>query len=190
MKNKIAVFVCGSGGSGKSTISSQYFPNFTIIDVDIIYEELLIKNGLNLKIIDYTLENRLLADNLFESAKELNNQKFNEEIKKGSGLVIDTIGRDPNVILEQRNILTKMGYSTFMLMVYSELETCIDRVRNRDRVYGDNITIDSWYQSYSKIDIYKKEFKEKFILIYNEIGDLKERLEVFIYKYIDKKTII
>ena len=121
MKNKIAVFICGSGGSGKSTISSQYFPNFTIIDVDIIYEELLIKNGLDLKIIDFTLENRLLANKLFESAKELNNQKLNEEIKKGSSLVIDTIGRDPNVILEQRNILTKMGYSTFMLMVYSEL---------------------------------------------------------------------
>ena len=83
-----------------------------------------------------------------------------------------------------------MGYETYMLMVYSELETCIDRVKNRNRVYGENITIDSWFQSYSNIDIYKREFKEKFMLIYNETGDLKEKLEVFIYKYIDKKTII
>ena len=190
MKNKIAIFICGSGGSGKSTLSKQLFPDFEIIDVDIIYESLLIENGLGLKIKDFTTENKIFADQLFESAKELNEQKLSLEIEKGSNLVIDTIGRNPNVIMNQRNLLSKMGYLTFMLMVYSELETCVERVKKRSRVYNDNITIDSWYLSYSNIDIYKKEFKEKFILIYNEIGDLKERLEVFIYKYIDKKTII
>ena len=190
MKVKKAIFICGSGGSGKSTISNKYFPNFKIVDVDIIYEQLLINEGLGLKIKDFKPENKIIADMLFERAKELNDQKFNEEIENGNDLVIDSIGRDPNIIMIQRNFLNKMGYETYMLMVYSELETCIDRVKNRNRVYGENITIDSWFQSYSNIDIYKREFKEKFMLIYNETGDLKEKLEVFIYKYIDKKTII
>ncbi len=37
MKNKKAIFICGSGGSGKSTFSKKYFSEYTLIDVDIIY---------------------------------------------------------------------------------------------------------------------------------------------------------
>jgi len=190
MKSKKAVFICGSGGSGKSTISRNYFPEFTIIDIDLIYEQQLLNNNLDLKIKNFDKEQAELAQNSFEISKSLNDQKFYEAVNLGENIVIDSIGRDPEVILYQRSILEKMGYETFMIMVYAELETCIERVEGRDRVYSKNITIDSWYLSYSNISIYGKEFNGRFMLIYNDNDNWKDKLKVFIYKKTDKKDII
>ena len=190
MKNKKAVFICGSGGSGKSTIARTEFSDFTIIDVDLIYEQQLSDHNLSLKIKNFSREESELASSLFEKSKSLNDQKFNNAVDNGENIIIDSIGRDPEVILYQRSYLEKMGYKTFMVMVYAELETCIARVEARDRVYGQNITIDSWYLSYSNISIYNREFKSRFMLIYNDDSNWKEKLKVFIYKKTDKKDII
>ena len=190
MKNKKGVFICGSGGSGKSTIARDHFPEFTIIDVDLIYEQELISSNLGLKIKNFNKEQSELAQSLFEKSKSLNDQKFNKTVELGENIVIESIGRDPEVILYQRSLLEKMGYETFMIMVYAELETCIDRVESRDRVYGENVTIDSWYLSYSNISIYSKEFNDRFMLIYNDKDNWKDKLKVFIYKKTDKKDII
>ena len=105
MKNKKAIFVCGSGGSGKSTFCSEYLKNYTIVDVDIIYEELLLKNGLGLTIKDFNEETLKKAYSLFEEAKILNNLKFKNAINNNENIVIDGIGRDASIILNQRNIL-------------------------------------------------------------------------------------
>jgi adenylate kinase family enzyme len=34
MKSKKAVFICGSGGSGKSTTANKWFNEFDIIDLE------------------------------------------------------------------------------------------------------------------------------------------------------------
>jgi predicted kinase len=190
MKNKIAIFICGSGGSGKSTFSKTYFPTYTIIDVDIIYEELLIEAGLDLKIKNFNNEQTKIAENLFEKAKSLNDKKFNDTITIGNNLVIDSIGRDSETIMFQRNYLEKMGYTTYMIMMYSELDVCIERVENRNRTYNKNITIDSWYLSYSNISIYKREFGKRFLLVYNDDMDWKSKFQIFIDNDINKKTIV
>lgn len=190
MKNKKAVFICGSGGSGKSTIANIHFPEFTIIDLDLVYEEQLIEANLGLNIKNFSKEENELASVLFEKSKALNDQKFNQAVDLGQNIVIDSIGRDPEVILYQRSFLEKMGYETFIIMVYAELETCIDRVEARDRVYHKNITVDSWYLAYSNISLYKREFNSHFMLIYNNDTNWKEKLKVFIYKKTDKKDII
>jgi hypothetical protein len=75
-------------------------------------------------------------------------------------------------------------------MIYAELEECINRVENRSRVYSKNITIDSWYLAYSNIGVYKKEFKDKFMLIQLDNIDWKNKFQIFINKYRDNKTII
>ncbi len=190
MKNKKGVFICGSGGSGKSTIAKTHFSEFTIIDVDLIYEQELVNNNLGLNVKNFNNEQNIIAQNLFEKSKKLNDQKFDTAVETGQNIVIDSIGRNPEIILHQRELLEKMGYETYMIMVYAELETCINRVESRNRVYSQNITIDSWYLSYSNISIYNREFNSRFMLIYNDDTNWKDKLKVFIYKKTDKKDII
>jgi hypothetical protein len=74
--------------------------------------------------------------------------------------------------------------------MYSELDVCIERVENRNRTYNKNITIDSWYLSYSNISIYKREFGKRFLLIYNDDTDWKSKFQIFIDNDINKKTIV
>jgi predicted kinase len=171
MKNKIAIFVCGSGGSGKSTFIKKYLNNFVHIDVDIIYEELLISNKLGLKIKDFNKDEIKLSGELLEKAKELNNDKIKNTILKNENLVIDGIGRDSDIIFHQRQYLENFGYKTYMIMLYADLDICIDRINHRERVYGINITEDSWYLSYDNIGTYKKEFRNNFKFIYNNVPD-------------------
>jgi hypothetical protein len=54
-----------------------------------------------------------------------------------------------------------------MVMLYSDLEVCIDRVERRERVYNQSIIKDSWYRSYNNIGTYKKEFDNKFKFVYD-----------------------
>ena len=118
MKNKIAIFVCGSGGSGKSTFIKNYLNTFIHIDVDIIYERLLIENGLGLKIIDFDLVKTKHSYSLFEQAKIENDELFYNSVFNSKNIVIDGIGRDSNIILNQRKYLENFGYNTFMIMLY------------------------------------------------------------------------
>ena len=37
MSNKLAVFVCGSGGSGKTTFVNKHFGSFNQVNVDIAH---------------------------------------------------------------------------------------------------------------------------------------------------------
>lgn len=192
MKNKKAIFICGSGGSGKSTFSNKYFSEYNVIDVDIIYEELLIENGLGLKIKDFNDSDTLYASNLFEKSKSLNDAKFNKCVSNGENIIIDSIGRDVSIIMYQRNFLEKNGYTTYMIMMYAELEECVKRVENRERVYSPNITIDSWHLSYSNLVTYKKEFKDRFMLVCNDSidTDWKSKFQIFINEDKHKKTIV
>lgn len=192
MFNKKAIFICGSGGSGKSTFSKKYFSDYTHLDMDIIYEDLLIKSGLNLKIKNFNPIEKLKAAELFELSKTINDLKFKKSISKNENIIIDSIGRDSNIIMEQRSLLEKIGYTTYMIMLYADLEDCLNRIELRDRTYDQNITIDSWYLSYSNLTTYKKEFGNRFILVFNESLNFnwKSKFEIFINNNRRKNTIL
>jgi predicted kinase len=190
MKDKIAIFVCGSGGSGKSTFIRTNLKEFTHIDVDIIYEELLIENGLGLKIKDFDINQTKLANKLFEEAKVLNNSKLKSSILNSENIVIDGIGRDSEIILEQRSMLNQFGYNTFLIMMYSELNVCISRIEGRDRIYKPNLTKDSWYLAYDNIGTYKREFGDNFLFIYNDSLNYMNILNQFINGGVLTKTIL
>lgn len=191
MINKRAIFLCGSGGSGKSTIYQNYFSDYVVVDVDILYEKLLNEYGLGLDIKNFNFEQIELSNSLFEKAKQLNNEKFNEYVSENKNIVVDGVGRDVEVILNQRNLLEKCGYTTYMIMVYADIDVCIERVENRNRSYSKRIVIDSWHESYRNISEYKEQFKDRFLLVHNdEINDWKSKFQIFINKQSKNKAII
>ncbi len=190
MSNKKAIFICGSGGSGKSTFAKTKLSEFVHIDVDIIYEELLISNGLGLKIKDFNDTQTNLANGLFEEAKLLNGIKLKKAIEDGKNIVIDGIGRDSDIILMQRNMLNQLGYDTMFIMMYSDLDVCVKRIEGRDRVYKENLTNDSWYLAYNNMGTYKKEFGDKFVFIYNDVANYVDKIDEFIKGEKMIKTIL
>ncbi len=193
MSNKTAIFICGSGGSGKSTITNEYFSDYKIVDVDIAYEKLLIEHKLGLNIRSFTKTQNEISSILFEQAKVLTDTIFTNIVLNGENVVINSVGRNVNTLLSERNFLEKNGYVTYMIMLYADLDVCIKRVELRDRSYHKNVTIASWYESYSHIVEYKKEFNDRFLLINTEddcIFNWKTKFEIFISKGNSKKTII
>lgn len=58
------IFIIGMPGSGKSTFASKYLANFSVIDIDDIYDET--ENLLNLK-QKSIIEQMLLADKFYET---------------------------------------------------------------------------------------------------------------------------
>jgi predicted kinase len=167
MGNKLAVFVCGSGGSGKTTFVNQHFSSFKQVNVDIPYEELLNSSGLGLKINEFNTEQLNKATEFFERAKDISYSTLIESIELGEDIVIDSIGRYSDYVFQQRKQLELNGYNTIMFMLYAPLELCIERVNSRNRVYDESITIDSWYLSYSNIVNFKREFSDDFYLVFN-----------------------
>ena len=156
MKNKKAIFVCGSGGSGKSTFCSEYLKNYTIVDVDIIYEELLLKNGLGLTIKDFNEETLKKAYSLFEEAKILNNLKFKNAINNNENIVIDGIGRDASIILNQRKMLKNFTISDKLLFVAALLSLLYsESLYFQNQVY-EAIFIGIWVPSILAFGIYLK----------------------------------
>lgn len=179
MASKRAVFVCGSGGSGKTTFVNKYFSNFIQINLDIIYERLLIENGLGLDIKNFNTTEMELSIQLFDESKKLNDELFFESIKTNSNIVIDGIGRHSDIILNQRNLLNREGYDTALFMLYADLNVCIERVEQRNRRYDQQLTIDSWYMAYSNMVDYKKEFKNDFYFIHNENKSIDTTIKQF-----------
>jgi len=167
MGNKLAVFVCGSGGSGKTTFVNQHFGSFKQINVDIPYEELLNNSGLGLKINEFDTDQLNKAAKFFEQAKDMSYSTLINSMELGEDIVIDSIGRYSDYVFQQRRQLELSGYHTIMFMLYAPLELCIERVKTRNRVYDESITIDSWYLSYGNIVNFKREFSDDFHLIFN-----------------------
>jgi predicted kinase len=186
MSNKLAVFVCGSGGSGKTTFANKHFGSFNQVNVDIPYEELLLTSGLGLKINTFNKEDLKKASGFFEMAKELSYKTFTESIEKGEDIVIDSVGRYSDYVFQQRKQLELSGYNTMMFMLYVPLNVCIERVKSRDRVYAKSITEESWYLSYGNIAEFKKEFLDDFYLIFNDENNIWEQK---IQQLVEKKKL-
>lgn len=183
MGDKLAIFVCGSGGSGKTTFVNQHFNSFIQVNVDIPYEELLVNSGLGLKIYEFNTEQSNRAAEFFEKAKDISYNTLLESMHLGKNIVIDSIGRYSDYVFQQRNQLELNGYKTMMFMLYAPLELCIERVKNRNRVYDESITIDSWYLSYGNMVNFKKEFSDDFYLIFTgENVDWGEKIPSLIEK--------
>jgi predicted kinase len=171
MKSKNAIYVCGSGGSGKTTFASHNFPNHVPINVDNHYENFLVESGLGLKIDTFNQIQKTKALEYFEESKIITNKLFFDSVNEGKDLVIDTVGRDLDFILKQRKYLYNQGYNTYMVMLYASLETCHYRVSKRNRTYDYSLTKDSWGLSYKNLVDFATEFGDNFLLINTENMD-------------------
>ncbi len=77
-----AIFMAGPAGSGKSYISSKLVPSdFTTINVDDTYEELLKSSGIGMKLAQMSPDELKKAGELMGQARKTTDTKYQDALK-------------------------------------------------------------------------------------------------------------
>ena len=179
-----AIFMAGPAGSGKSFISKQLVPSdFTTINVDDTYEELLKSSGIGMKLANMSPDELKKSGELMGQARKATDTKLQDATKDAKNLLIDSVGGSSKVLLKKKADLEALGYETAMIMTYVSPITSLERNKQRDRSLLPGIVIRSWRDVNTNIDTYRQAFGDNFTLVNLDPEDAnKDFDENFIYK--------
>ena len=164
-----AIFMAGPAGSGKTTILKQLIPsNFTVINVDDTYEDLLKASGLGMNIKDFGPEELSQAAKMMGQAQKITREKYSELTKGLQNVVIDGTGAASRPLLKKKQELEDLGYDTFMVMLYVSPITSLERNKQRDRSLLPGVVLRTWRDVNKNIDTYKQIFGDNMVLINND----------------------
>ena len=120
-------------------------------------------------------------------AKKLTAKKQEIYIKGRLGLVIDGTGKDFNKVQRQAKALEGIGYDTAMIYVNTDLETALQRNRDRDRTLPDDEVESMWKTVQKNIGAFQRQFgKQDFVVVDNSIGKNYEKETVRAYREMTK----
>jgi predicted kinase len=179
-----AIFMAGPAGSGKSYISSKLIPSdFTTINVDDTYEELLKSSGIGMKLAKMSLDELKKAGELMGQARKATDVKYQDALKDAKNLLIDSVGGSSKTLLKKKQQLEDLGYDTFMLMTYVSPITSLERNKQRDRSLLPSIVLRSWRDVNKNIDVYRQAFGSDFVLLNNDPKNTNQNFdEEYVYK--------
>jgi len=179
-----AIFMAGPAGSGKSFISQKLVPSdFTTINVDDTYEELLKSSGIGMKLANMSPDELKKSGELMGQARKTTDTKFQDATKNAKNLLIDSVGGSSKMLLKKKAELESLGYDTAMIMTYVSPITSLERNKQRDRSLLPSIVIRSWRDVNTNIDAYRQAFGNNFSLVNLDPEDAnKDFDENFIYK--------
>ena len=179
-----AIFMAGPAGSGKSFISQKLVPSdFTTINVDDTYEELLKSSGIGMKLANMSPDELKKSGELMGQARKATDTKLQDATKDAKNLLIDSVGGSSKMLLKKKTDLEALGYETAMIMTYVSPITSLGRNKQRDRSLLPSIVIRSWRDVNTNIDVYRQAFGNNFSLVNLDPEDAnKEFDENFIYK--------
>lgn len=179
-----AVFLAGGPGSGKSYAvakSGVQALGFRVINSDDAFEAMLKKIGLTTEPDDIMSplgqKSREKAKNTIQSKEQLS--------REGRlGLVIDGTGRDYAKIVEHANELREYGYDVAMLFVNTDVETALERNRNRTRTLPDDMVRGMWADVQRNLGKFQAYFGRNFYIVDNsDQADIDPAL-LFVFKRI------
>ena len=179
-----AIFMAGPAGSGKSYISSKLVPSdFTTINVDDTYEELLKSSGIGMKLAQMSPDELKKAGELMGQARKTTDTKYQDALKNAKNLVIDSVGGSSKTLLKKKQQLEDLGYTTFMIMTYVSPITSLERNMKRDRSLLPSIVLRSWRDVNKNIDTYKQAFGGDFTLVNLDPDDANKNFdEEYVYQ--------
>ena len=179
-----AIFMAGPAGSGKSFISQKLVPSdFTTINVDDTYEELLKSSGIGMKLANMSPDELKKSGELMGQARKATDAKLQDATKDVKNLLIDSVGGSSKMLLKKKADLESLGYETAMIMTYVSPITSLERNKQRDRSLLPSIVIRSWRDVNTNIDAYIQACGDDFTLVNLDPEDAnKDFDENFIYK--------
>ena len=168
-----AFFLAGGPGSGKSFVTANAFAGtgLKLVNSDSAFERNLKKAGLSMKMPD---EEEYFRNIIRQQAKRTAITQLDTYIKGRLGLVIDSTGRDYDIIARNHNMLKQMGYDCYMVFVNTTLEVALARNARRERTIPEYITKSSWEGVQNNIGKFQRLFgMAKFIVVDNNKSDLE-----------------
>lgn len=169
-----AIFLAGGIGSGKSFITSKTTTGFglKLISSDEIFEFLMKKSGVSLKLMFLSPKEYANAMEHREKAKELTQKRQLLFLKGRLGMVIDGTARNFARIKKQKEILNNIGYDTFMVFVNTSLDVALERNARRARSIKEDIARKAWKDVQENIGKFQNLFGgENFIIVDNNKFD-------------------
>lgn len=182
-----AVFLAGGPGSGKSFIVGKTglpILGFRVVNSDDSFETAMKKAGMEMN-----------PDNIFSvqgqelrgKAKKMTAKKQELYIKGRLGLVIDGTGKDFSKLQKQAKALEALGYDTSMIFVNTDLDTALERNRERARTLPDKEVELYWKTVQKNIGAFQTFFgKKDFIVVDNSIGKNYEQETLRAYRDVKK----
>ena len=168
-----AFFLAGGPGSGKSFVTSTAFAGsgLKVVNSDVAFERGLKKANLSLSMPD---EETYFRNIIRNRAKAITITQLDKYVDGRLGLVIDSTGRDYDMIARHHNMLQQMGYDCYMVFVNTSLEVALARNARRERTIPEYITTSSWNGVQSNMGKFQRLFgMSNFIVVDNNKSDLE-----------------
>ena len=168
-----AFFLAGGPGSGKTFVTRNAFGGTGLrqINSDSAFERNLKKAGLSMKMPD---EEEYFRNIIRQRAKVTAITQLDTYIKGRLGLVIDSTGRDYDMIARNVNMLKQLGYDCYMIFVNTSLEVALARNARRERSIPEYITTNSWNGVQSNMGKFQRLFgMSNFLVVDNSKSDLE-----------------
>ena len=168
-----AFFLAGGPGSGKSFVTANAFAGtgLKLVNSDSAFERNLKKAGLSMKMPD---EEEYFRNIIRQRAKATAITQLDTYIKGRLGLVIDSTGRDYDMIARNVNMLKQLGYDCYMIFVNTSLEVALERNSKRERSVPEYITRKSHAIVQSNIGKFQNNFGMGNMVIIDNSKDDKE----------------
>ena len=168
-----AFFLAGGPGSGKSFVTRNVFTGtgLKVVNSDTTFTKNLKKANLSLSMPD---DEEYFRNIIRNRAKQTAISQLDKYVEGRLGLVIDSTGRDYDVIARNHNMLQQLGYDCYMVFVNTSLEVALARNARRERTIPEYITKSSWDGVQNNIGKFQRLFgMAKFIVVDNNKSDLE-----------------
>ena len=169
-----AIFFAGSPGSGKTYVARKLagtFQGLKQVNMDSIFKHLMTQKNLSWKMPDKEKPEREIQR---QRSKELVAKQQQSYTESGLGLLIDSTGRIYETIERIKQGLEDKGYATTMVFVNADLDTALQRNRERERTLPDDLI----HKNYEIIEQNLGRFQRLFddVLIINNSASAQEQL--------------
>lgn len=173
-----AVFLAGTGGSGKSSVADAMFTAlrspgggwFKVVDRDTHLTRLMKLAGKELSTVgDH--ENRPLR----HKAKDLSAKQLEQWANRRLPLIIDGTAWQEHVVKSMYKTLDRLGYDCYMVAVVTKLDTALRRNKERAEKGGRAVPEDqlktTWHAVMGNLKKYKTLFGATNLIIVNNDRD-------------------
>ena len=166
-----AVFMAGGPGSGKSfmaQVTGLQALGLRPINSDDVFERFL--KNMGLEPTPEVIFSKRGQEIIRPAAKALTKKKQEAALIGRLGFIIDGTGKNYDKIKIQKDELERLGYSTMMLFINTDLDTAQARNKQRTRELRTDVVKTMWGEVQNNIGKFQSLFGSDFLVLDNSEG--------------------